>query len=439
MAKKQAVSAKHGSDSTANPAADSKKRTPSTSQRSFTPRELAALGACLALCVGLGLAFTRVPPADRESGNPVQRADNDSLHARLVSLEQAARTALVNDRSPRMDGTDAAFRLVLKEGKKQDWPAMSAHVVGSARAYLGLVAYVRQDWGKCLSRFQPAMSTADSIAGIYQYLRENPLSLPISEVEATVRRMIDRYSRCLIQKEPDFGLAASPAPPHRQLYQRAAAAGVIRHEWQGAVTLSPVEWQLRAQPYWSVEEAGCGALAAALKSQDIGVLQAEAETALVRRLAKKGVKVTLNQEVLQAGRGQWMEMFLWTNGAREASCDAVPTLCAALEPHLALFHPKGHVKLSHLTGGTTAKPHSGPIDTKLRMHWTISLPPHRAAQITVGGEARTWRQGEALIFDDSFEHHVVFDAPGSANRMVLIVDLVHPDAVPHMGATAVGG
>ena len=38
---------------------------------------------------------------------------------------------------------------------------------------------------------------------------------------------------------------------------------------------------------------------------------------------------------------------------------------------------------------------------------------------------REWKQGECLIFDDSFEHEVWHD--GDSDRVVLICDLWHPE------------
>ena len=45
-------------------------------------------------------------------------------------------------------------------------------------------------------------------------------------------------------------------------------------------------------------------------------------------------------------------------------------------------------------------------------------------RIRVGDEVREWRQGECLVFDDSFEHEVWHE--GTDERIVLICDLWHP-------------
>ena len=55
-------------------------------------------------------------------------------------------------------------------------------------------------------------------------------------------------------------------------------------------------------------------------------------------------------------------------------------------------------------GGTVAYPHSGPVDTKLRMHFVIALPPHRRGEIVVAAETRAWAEGEAIVFPPNYMH-----------------------------------
>ena len=43
----------------------------------------------------------------------------------------------------------------------------------------------------------------------------------------------------------------------------------------------------------------------------------------------------------------------------------------------------------------------------------------------MGGEPRAWREGDALLFDDSFEHEVWNNS--SSPRLVFILDAWHPD------------
>lgn len=50
------------------------------------------------------------------------------------------------------------------------------------------------------------------------------------------------------------------------------------------------------------------------------------------------------------------------------------------------------------------------------------------AAIRVGGETRRWREGRALLFEDSFEHEAWNG--GETTRVILIADLWHPDLTP---------
>lgn len=80
-------------------------------------------------------------------------------------------------------------------------------------------------------------------------------------------------------------------------------------------------------------------------------------------------------------------------------------------------------------------------------HTGLLVPQSPGAQIRVVQTTRGWEQGKVLAFDDSFEHEVWFDAPpntrrsvkrgfslkilivltSSGERLVLIVDVWHPD------------
>ena len=58
--------------------------------------------------------------------------------------------------------------------------------------------------------------------------------------------------------------------------------------------------------------------------------------------------------------------------------------------------------------------HCGPTNARIRVHLGLLCPP--GARLRVGGETRAWREGEVLVFDDSFDHDVVHD--GTERRIV---------------------
>ena len=84
--------------------------------------------------------------------------------------------------------------------------------------------------------------------------------------------------------------------------------------------------------------------------------------------------------------------------------------------------PLGSAYFSLLRPRTRLAAHCGPTNCRLRAHLALLVPEGDCA-ICVGGEARRWREGEVLLFDDSFEHSAWNDT--DLPRLVLIVDLWH--------------
>ena len=81
------------------------------------------------------------------------------------------------------------------------------------------------------------------------------------------------------------------------------------------------------------------------------------------------------------------------------------------------------VLFSILQAGTHIPPHFGLANYKLVTHLPLIVPPD--CSIRVGNETRSWREGECLIFDDSFQHEAWNRS--DRRRAVLILDVWHPD------------
>ena len=88
---------------------------------------------------------------------------------------------------------------------------------------------------------------------------------------------------------------------------------------------------------------------------------------------------------------------------------------------------RGQVKFSVMYPGTHVHPHTGPTNCRLRAHLGLSVDKGDEARmrLRVADKTLRWREGEIFVFDDSFEHEVRHD--GEKERLVLIVDLWHPD------------
>jgi aspartyl/asparaginyl beta-hydroxylase (cupin superfamily) len=111
-------------------------------------------------------------------------------------------------------------------------------------------------------------------------------------------------------------------------------------------------------------------------------------------------------------------------GANRALC---PETCRVLErvPHMiqAFF--------SILEPGKSVPQHEGPYLGYLRYHLGLRVPTQNPPKLVVNAQDYVWREGEAVLFDDSWPHSVVNSA--SETRAVLIVDVRRPlPAVPDL-------
>lgn len=200
------------------------------------------------------------------------------------------------------------------------------------------------------------------------------------------------------------------------LAQAAVARGVLFHEMQ---TPSQLIGGLTTKPWhdatsWRVRR---------VLLEHFDMLHAEL-VALVAdgTHARAGISDT---ESL-ATTGDWTELNLFHMGRTDTqSCALVPRTADVVQRFLpeAVSMVHGATKISVLTPGTQVRPHSGPSNARMRVHLGIAVPP--GASISVGGERGMWLQGDVIAFDDSFEHWV--EHTGDAPRIVLIVDVWHPD------------
>jgi len=75
--------------------------------------------------------------------------------------------------------------------------------------------------------------------------------------------------------------------------------------------------------------------------------------------------------------------------------------------------------------------HCGPGMHYLRYHTAFVVPEVNPPSIRVKDRHYTWREGESLLFDDSWEHEVSNDSDGI--RVVLITDVMRPMPQPLHG------
>lgn len=84
---------------------------------------------------------------------------------------------------------------------------------------------------------------------------------------------------------------------------------------------------------------------------------------------------------------------------------------------------------SILEPGKRIPRHTGPYNGVLRLHLGLVVPePADRCWIEVGGERYSWKEGEAVVFDDLYPHEVHNDTAGP--RAVLFVDFERPCRAP---------
>ncbi|KFB48520.1 aspartyl/asparaginyl beta-hydroxylase [Anopheles sinensis] len=176
---------------------------------------------------------------------------------------------------------------------------------------------------------------------------------------------------------------------------------------------------LRSRPFWTVEQTTYAA----------DLERVRTHWALIRDEGLKLLNadgVFVNESENLRDRGDWKQFELFSRGSRlERNCARAPLTCRLIEQHLpaARSCKRGQVKFSVMLPGTHVWPHCGPTNCRIRAHLGLNVPD--GTYIRVAEKTRSWENGKWLIFDDSFEHEVWHN--GTTTRLVLIIDLWHPD------------
>ncbi|CAH0695102.1 unnamed protein product [Spodoptera exigua] len=176
--------------------------------------------------------------------------------------------------------------------------------------------------------------------------------------------------------------------------------------------------RLKSRPWWNIEQTPYTKLARALEKSWKEILkEGEAAKALYEK-EKEGLKE----------RGEWSQLDLFVRGQEIPNrCKRAPVTCSIVRSEVAASGcRRGQIKFSAMEAGTHVRPHVGPTNCRLRMH--LGLSNTKDTYIRVDQETRQWKVGKTFMFDDSFEHEVWHN--GTGTRLVLIVDVWHPDLTP---------
>ena len=160
--------------------------------------------------------------------------------------------------------------------------------------------------------------------------------------------------------------------------------------------------------------------------RDWRAIRAELDRVLTRKDDLPGFhELSTDVSVISQDRG-WKTFFLCGYGFRSANnielCPETWRICQNI-PGLIT------VMFSILEPGKHLPPHRGPYNGVLRLHLGLIVPePREQLGIRVENDVYRWQEGEAVIFDDAYEHEAWNRTPHT--RVVLFVDFRKPLRFP---------
>lgn len=122
---------------------------------------------------------------------------------------------------------------------------------------------------------------------------------------------------------------------------------------------------------------------------------------------------------------RWDAFFFYRDGVRhEAAKDQAPRTSALLEslPLVRIREHAPEICFSILAPDTHIKPHHGVTNARIVVHLPLIVPD--GCTLTVAGDERPWREGQAWAFDDTFLHEA--RNPSAAPRVILLMDAWNP-------------
>jgi aspartyl/asparaginyl beta-hydroxylase (cupin superfamily) len=149
------------------------------------------------------------------------------------------------------------------------------------------------------------------------------------------------------------------------------------------------------------------------------VIKAEVGDLLARRnFPRYGDIDPIRAAEVSAG---WRLYYAYMLGvANPAARKDVPTLLsfAASTPRVV------NAMIAILDPGVTLKAHEGPYAGILRYHLALKVPQDNPPRLRVDQDYYTWKEGESILIDDTFQHEVYNDS--EASRILVIVDVRRP-------------
>lgn len=403
---------------------DSKQLSLAASQ--YHARDFASAAATYAL------AFADQPEPGVDGGGQVLRTDVDHIVLRARSLQKLGRYA---EALTEIDHATAAAAVVIQDGQ-----------VGERHSVDAALSFDRGRILVCDGRIEEAITAQiASFDALSQLFAVSPTVEVEAQLESRMLELVKLYRWSGYDEDAD-GMLLAAVPTHPQ-------------QWPAKYNPSLAS---TAQPWHSLTTPPGGPQVAQELEALVRWLQ-ENERELqdeYHRLKAAGM-VTRQPECLfdLDAVGEWRQFGLWYNKEDSECSMAAPVACklahpaeswaAAVAPadegctdsRLTTRLPEPlklqflRIGYSVVDGRARIRPHTGPTNEQLKLHYGLIIPPPGPSNCTwvlrVAGQTRPWIQGTALLFDDSWEHEVLSvcaaPAESAGERVVLQITMRHPE------------
>jgi len=232
-----------------------------------------------------------------------------------------------------------------------------------------------------------------------------------------------------------------------EMYKLTSTSGIAPNEMVNIKRISDIYDYVYERRIWPVRGLGSGHCVSGIDPispfPDPGLISglaaAAAEHEVIRgELHAVGRRITTDtREFIYTGT--WRSISLWESSqrtelpARQLFRQTMEILLSIplFERLYSLSEIKGGfrgftVRFSMLRPGTHILPHYGLTNTRLRIQVPIEVPTGDLF-IYSHNQVRSWSLGTPLVLNDAYIHGVQNN--GDADRIVLLVDIPHPDAL----------
>ena len=213
------------------------------------------------------------------------------------------------------------------------------------------------------------------------------------------------------------------------VFDEGVRIGLFLSKWQRSSSKKDFRLKhLRGMPIWTPKQTGYHKALVQLQ-RSYQVIRQEGLSALF------GSDINFKEEAENLREeGLWQQLVLFETGVRsEKGCELAPRTCNLILKYMKEISADcthGQVKFSVIHSGTHVWPHSGPSNCRLRSHLGLVIPEvsgDERLEIRIADKYAYWKEGEFLIIDDSFEHELWYEKQDGGIRLLLLIDMWHPD------------